>query len=401
MPDRLVTVLRVVLASGACCVVAGCGDGAGPAPAAQPSPPPAEHPLLGAPDPAGPTARGVFLNDPDGQVETIAAGGHLVAWTVRTPADEPPADDDGIPYGRAPKRLPTSTKIVIADERGGTPITVDVGPRWVSRMRMLRGPGGPAEPQLAVESCASRSRSTCTAELLTLTPAAPVQVTTRTGGPDASAAANGSLDSGRRLEVKSRKRRSCTPRLSVREQAGGPARTLPRLPAHDNLYTRCNELTDTLIFGNYAFAWVRRSAPRYEFDADFVYAIDFTAGASARWREIYRPYRYTDGSAGFALGPAMTDRALFWEESEEEDLMYSLQQVALPRDVRKKPTAKTPVSAEPIAPNTRNACDIAATDDAIYELANPRCTIGYGDGTTGGEIRRVVNPRFRPATSSP
>ena len=154
-------------------------------------------------------------------------------------------------------------KIVIADERGGTPITVDVGPRWVSRMRMLRGPGGPAEPQLAVESCASRSRSTCTAELLTLTPAAPVQVTARTGGPDASAAANGSLDSGRRLEVKSRKRRSCTPRLSVREQAGGPARTLPRLPVHDNLYTRCNELTDTLVFGNYAFAWVRRSAPRH------------------------------------------------------------------------------------------------------------------------------------------
>jgi hypothetical protein len=56
---------------------------------------------------------------------------------------------------------------------------------------MLRGPGEPAEPQLAVESCASRSRTTCAAELLTLAPVAPLQVTARTGGPDASAAANG------------------------------------------------------------------------------------------------------------------------------------------------------------------------------------------------------------------
>ena len=50
----------------------------------------------------------------------------------------------------------------------------------------------------------------------------------------------------------------------------------------------------------------------------------------------------------------------------------------------------------PIAPEARNTCDIAATDHAIYELANQRCSIWYGEGTSG-EIRRIVNPSFRPA----
>ena len=88
----------------------------------------------------------------------------------------------------------------------------------------------------------------------------------------------------------------------------------------------------------------------------------------------------------------MTDRALFWEESEEEDLMHSLEQVALPRDVRKKPAAKTPVTAEPIAPDTRNACDIAATDDAIYELANP---------PVHDRVRRRHHRRRDPARRQP
>ena len=259
--------------------------------------------------------------------------------------------------------------------------------------------GGPAEPQLAVESCASRRQSSCTAELLTLAAAAPLRITARSGGPDASAAVDGFLDSGRRLDIASRtprgKRPSCAARLSVREPAGGPARSLPRLPARERTYTRCDGVIGRLMFGNYALAFVRRTAPRKHFEADFVYGIDITAGPSARWREIQRPYRYSDGSVGFAIGPAMTDRALYWEEIEEEDLMYALKQVSLPRDVQHAPSADTPTTAEPIAPGARNACDIAATDAAVYELANPRCTIGDGEGTRG-EIRRVVNPTFHP-----
>lgn len=382
---RMAFRLRFMLA---CCVLAGCSEGAG-----GPGAPPAERPLLGPPDPAGPTTRGIFLEDPGGQVETIAAGGRLVAWTVRTPADALPGDGDDPPFGQPPKRLPVSTKVVIADERGGTPITIGLGRRWVSRMRMVRGAGGPAEPQLAVESCRSRARSSCKAQLLTLTAAAPLKVKARSGGRDAAAAVDGFLDSGRRIEVASRRRGSCAARLRVRGKDGG--RVLPPLPQRERTYTRCEGLTDRLIFGDYAFATVRRSAPRRHFEADFFYGIDLSAGRAARWREVQRPYRYSDGSAGFAIGPAMTDRALYWEESEEEDLMYSLTQVALPRDLRQVPTAETPTTAEPVAPGTRNACDIAATDAAIYELANPRCTIGYGEGTSG-EIRRVVNPTFHP-----
>jgi hypothetical protein len=37
--------------------------------------------------PVGLAERGVFIKDPEGQVERIAASGHLVAWSVRTPAD--------------------------------------------------------------------------------------------------------------------------------------------------------------------------------------------------------------------------------------------------------------------------------------------------------------------------
>jgi hypothetical protein len=391
MPHALVSALGVMLVSGACAVLAGCGEHGGTAPVKRAVAPPAERPLLGRPDLAGPTTRGIFLKDPKGQVEEIAAGGHLVAWTVQSPADELRDGFDDASSEQPPKRLPSSTKIVIADERGGTPITVSLDHRWVSKLRMIRGPGGPAEPQLAVESCTARAHSTCHAELLTLTPAAPLKITARTGGPGAAAAVDGFLDSGRRLDVTPRgKRPSCAAPLSVRETKGDPARALPPLPTRDGTYTRCTGLSNRQIFGHYAFASVMRTAPGHDFDAEFVYGIDIAAGPSARWREVYRPYRYTPGSVGFAVGPALTDRALYWEETDEEtESMYWLQQVTLPRD--EQHDRSVDASAEPIAPDAKNTCTIEATDAAIYELINPRCTIWYGE-RAGGEIRRVVNP---------
>ena len=234
MPHRFGSALPVVLVAGAC-VVSGCGGVDGKAVEARWSAPPAEHPLLGPPDPAAPTRRGVFLKDPKGHVERIAAGGHLVAWSVRTPADKLAGDDDDVRGEVPPKRMPTSTKVVIVDERAGAPITVDLGRRWVSQLRMVRGPGGPAEPQLAVESCGKRVSSSCTVELLTLSPSAPLQVTARRGGADAAAAIAGSLDSGRRLQVRPRKGRSCAARISVREH-DGIERRLPRLPTNGGAY---------------------------------------------------------------------------------------------------------------------------------------------------------------------
>ena len=174
-------------------------------------------------------------------------------------------------------------------------------------------------------------------------------------------------------------------RAAQRKRAGAPARALPPLPARDRTYTRCEGLSGRLIFGHFAFAWVRRSAPRDRFEADFVYGIDLAAGPSAQWRQIYRPYRSTEGSTGFAFGPAVTDRALYWEETDPEfETTYSLQQVALPNDVLEDPPADAPRTADPIAPDATNTCDIAATDAAIYELSNPRCTIWPGTGG-GGE----------------
>ena len=101
--------------------------------------------MLGAPDVAGPTQRGVFLKDPKRQVQRIAAGGHLVAWSVRAPAARRHDDDSGRPHV-----LPRSSKVVIADVRGGAVLTVGLGRRWVSALRMIRGVARPSEPQLAV-----------------------------------------------------------------------------------------------------------------------------------------------------------------------------------------------------------------------------------------------------------
>jgi hypothetical protein len=104
----------------------------------------------------------------------------------------------------------------------------------------------------------------------------------------------------------------------------------------------------------------------------------------------------SDGSVGFAIGPAVTDRALYWEErGSDATTTYSLEQVALPRDVRRSRTASTPRTSSPIAPAAADACDVAATVDAIYELANPRCaTFSSGRTTAAGAIRRTVAPRF-------
>ena len=77
-----------------------------------------------------------------------------------------------------------------------------------------------------------------------------------------------------------------------------------------------------------------------------------------------------------------------------EERIYSLDQVALPRDIEREPNNTTPNFSEPIAPDAGQVCDIAATDNAIYELANSRCALDYVDGRSG-EIRRIVNPPFR------
>jgi len=373
--------------------LAGCGGKASVQQA--PNVPPTERPLLSAPDPAKPTERGVFLADPKGQVERIAAGGHLIAWSVRTPADT--IRESGGEFGQLPPvRMPTSSKLVIVDERGGTPLIVELGRRWVSHLRMIRGSGGPAEPQLAIETCPTRKESGCQAELLTVTPDAPLTVTARNGGAEAAAAVRGYLDSGRRLKLAANQRTSCSPRLSVRDRSG-TALTLPRLRERSRTYPRCGGLVSRFIFGNYAFITVHREDPKLDFTADILYGIDLTKGSKARWRAVYAPYRVTPGSAGVALGPGVTDRALYWEETDDStELTYSLNQVALPRDIERDPTRDTPTTSDPIAPDSADACDVAATDSAVYELANPRCSVFPGHGTRGA-IRRIVNPDFRPA----
>lgn len=379
--------IRRVLVLIAAAALAECAE---TRPAQAPTPPATERPLLGAPDPAGPTQRGVFLKDPKGQVERLAAGGYLVAWSVRTPADA--HRNRGGEWFASPRAMPKSSKVVIVDERGGAPLSVELGRRWVAQLRLVRGPGGPAEPQLAVRSCASRTEKRCTDELIALTADTPPQVAGRTTGVDATAALEGRLDSGRRLGADGK---SCAARLSVREP-DGTRRTLPPLPGRDREYTRCRGLSALLIHGRYAFASVMREWPRYSFDAEFFYGIDLAAGPSARWTEVARPYRGTEGGSAIGIGPAVTDQALYWEEYDSvEELIYSLHQVALPRDIEREPTIDTPNTTEPIAPDAGEVCDIAASDGAIYELANPRCALGYGDGRSG-EIRRVVNPEFRP-----
>jgi hypothetical protein len=380
-------VLVAVAAGASACGGAG-GEGVGPRTTSAPAPS-AERPLLGAPDPSGPTTRGVYLQDLHGQVESLAAGGHLVAWTVRTPAD---GTDYGVTSSH-PIRWPASTELVVADERGGTPMTIDLGRRWVSGMRMLRGARGPAEPQLAVRSCGSHRRASCRVELLTLTPAAPLKVVARrVGGAEAAAAYAGTLDGGRRLAI-------ATGGTSCRQRLRVGARMLPPLPAHeDGGYPHCVGVVDRLIAGRYAFVWIHRTAPAHHFETHVVYGIDLAGGARAAWHDVQHPFRGSDGSTGIAAGPAVTDRALYWEELDEDGTGYSLEQVALPRDVRHGRDGNTPMTAPPIAPGSRDVCDIAATDDAVYQLANQRCAVWGGDRNAGA-IQRVVAPRFHPDDS--
>ena len=342
--------------------------------------------MLGAPDPAGPTQRGVFLEDPDAQVQRIAAGGHLIAWSVRTPAARRHDDDEG-----RPQVLPRASKVVITDERGGAVLTVDLGRRWVWALRMLRGVNGPAEPQLAVRACRTRRRSSCQDQLLTLTAEPPLKIVRRSRAADATAAIKGDLDSGRQLKSNTR---SCTATLTVQE-VGGTVRTLPAIPASDRRYTRCEGLESRRMYGQYAFAGMLRTDPKLNFQAEFLYAIDLAAGPTAGWIEIARPYTGTDGGSAIPLGPVFTDDALFWEPYDTvEESVYSLQRVALPQDLQQPQSPRSANTSDPIAPDASDACDIAATDHAIYELSNPYCGLGYSDGHS--EIRRLVNPVFHP-----
>lgn len=396
---RSIATTQALCAFAVALVLAGCGgddDGvAAPAAAAKASGVPAtERVLLGAPEP-GRTERGVFLADLQGQVDELAAGGRLVAWTVRTPADR--LDEEA---RRRPVRLPATTRIVVVDERGGAPLRIDVERPWVRALRMIRGPRGAAEPQLAVRSCTTRRRESCRDELLTLTPQAPLKVVARTSGADAEAAVEGGLDSGRRLDVaglRPGKRPPCTATITVREPGAGAPRRLPPLPKTDRNYPRCDGVTDRLVTGSFVFVTVHRTDPKHSFEAELVHAIDLSEGTSARWRVVQTPFRATDASTGFALGPAVTDGALVWEELDEEGVTgFSLERVALPDAVRRPPAADTPTTSEPVAPGRPNACAIAATDAAIYELGNPRCTFGLAESGSA-EIRRVVRPPFRPA----
>lgn len=377
--------------------------GAEEPPATSTTPPPTERVLLGAPDPAGPTARGVFLADPEGQIEHLTAGDHLVAWSVRTPAD--PLDKtirDPNGEQERPYRFPTSSRIVVVDERGGAPLTVDLGRRIVIGLDFKHGIGGTAEPRVVVDSCSSRKTRSCTTEVLQFTPQAPLSVARRITGKAARAAARS--DVGRTVVAERiRKGRggkpvSCVPRLRVRDEAAGTTTRLPAIPDRSGLYPMCVGFEQAFVTGTTVLAYVRRADPEYGFEGDVVYAFELGRSGSGRWRDIAYPYRYTDGSTGYAFGPGITSGALYWEEVDGEGgVTYSLGRVRLPDDIRSAPKARAPVESDPIAPDTLNACAIAATESAIYELGNPRCAWedGYGTGPAG-EIRRVVNPGWRP-----
>ena len=137
-----------------------------------------------------------------------------------------------------------------------------------------------------------------------------------------------------------------------------------------------------------------RTNPKLNVETEFLYGIDLTAGPSARWTEIARPNSWTDGGSTVALGPVLTDDALFWEPYDTvEESISALERVVLPQDLQPPQSTPTANTSDPIVPYASDACDIAATDDALYELSNPHCALGYSDGHS--EIRRVVNPEFR------
>jgi hypothetical protein len=379
--------------------VAGCAQGgsreADGNAAARRQLPATERVLLGAPDPRAPTQRGVFVKDPRGQIEQIAATGRLVAWSVRTPADRL-RKDNGDFTATSPLRLPERSSVVVADERGGAPLTIALGRTWVRRMRMLRAAGG--RPQLAIETCTDRKAKRCAAQLVTLT-ARPLRVADRSTGQEAREGVAGLVDGGRR--VIAGPRRGCIPRLSIAALDGSDRHQLPPVRYADDLYHHCTGFERAELHGRYVFAWVDgKSTGRDigEIDGTTVAALDAGAGPTARWRAVQWPYRYTAGSVGNEIGPGITGSAMYWEELNEDGTTYSLERVALPRDVLHAPVrGKTPTGAEPIAPHATGACDVAATDDAVYELANIRCSPFSDLGApVGGAINRIVNPVFTP-----
>jgi hypothetical protein len=368
--------------------------------------PSTEHVLLGAPDPRAPTQRGTFIDDPQGQIERIAAVGHMVAWSVRTPADGLPKDDDVIDVSK-PESLPERSTVVVVDERGGAPLRLDLGKRWVSRLRMLRGPHGDVEPQLAIEACVDRRARHCTSRLVTLA-AGPLRVVARSTGPRAAAAAAGRIDRGRRVLVGRERGHAggaggCAPRLSLARPDGSHRHVLPAVRFASGLYAHCTRFDHAELHGRYAFAWVDGKSEGQDFgeiDGTTVAALDVDAGPRARWRAVQWPYRYPDGSTGWEIGPAVTDSAMYWEELDEEVGVYSLELVALPSDVlHARVDGTTPTISDPITPHASTACDLAATDDAVYELLNVRCHPLSDAGRSGaGAIHRIVNPAFRPDT---
>jgi hypothetical protein len=400
---RLVLTALTLVAAGV-----GWGNGAlhGARAAADRELPPTEHVLLGAPAPHAPTQRGTFVDDPQGQIERIAAVGHLVAWSVRTPADRLPEDDADVD-AETPLTLPEHSTVVVVDERGGEPLRLDLGDRWARRLRMLHGPRGDAQPQLAVESCVDRRGRRCTTQLVTLA-ASPLRIVARGTGPVPDAAVAGRIDRGRRVIV-SRQRRlaggagGCAPRLFVAALNGSGRRALPAVRFDHGLYTHCTGFDRAELHGRYVLAWVHGESKSRDFgeiEGTTVVALDVDAGSRARWRAVQWPYRFSDGSTGWEIGPAMTDSAMYWEELDDEYGVYSLELVALPRDLLHAPQdGKTPTTSAPITPHATTACDLAATTDAIYELLNARChPLPETSHPVAGAIHRIASPVFRPHT---
>lgn len=359
--------------------------------------PAAEQVLLPAPDPAAPTARGVFVRDPEGQILDLAAAGHLVGWTVRTPAAPLIADD-----GDRRFTMPTGSAVIVADERGGPALRIDYPGMGISDIKMLAaGPGGPAAPQLAVVSCSSAKASSCRAELLTLTPAAPVSVVERTTGTLADVAEWTS--GGKRLIIKRRtnpaRAASCKAPVRLADMATGKTRRLPDVPLRDEDHPRCRGVSTGWIAGRFALIEVLRLDPEYSIDADYVYALDLTAkGKQRRWRLIDQTGSYTDGSgANWSIGPAINGETLYWERVDSESTSaYRLTRWQLPAALLPGAAGRRGRSAgEPVSPDGANPCAIAATDDAIYELSNPRCAVVTTDDSAPSEIRRVANPAFK------
>jgi hypothetical protein len=347
---RAARLVLAALAAGACVAGVACGaDGTDDRP-------PTEHVLLAAPDPHAPTQHGVFVDDPQGQIERIAAVDHLVAWSVRTPADRLREDDADLDVA-SPLRLP--------------------------------------------ERCVDRGARHCTTQLVTLA-VGPLRVVRRATGPSAVAGRIG----GRRVIVGSHPGHGggaggCAPRLANLD--GTARRSLPAVQFDGGLSTHCTRFDHAELHGRYAFAWIDGKAEEQDLtglEGTTVAALDVDAGPRARWRAVQSPYRSSTGSTGWEIGPAVTESAMYWEELDDEsNTITSLQLVALPRDLLHAPQpGTTPTTAAPITPNTTTACDLAATTDAVYELADARCRpLPDTGGPVGGAIHRITHPAFRPA----